>query len=298
APNAAPVDAGPGAPSGPHGGIPERRPSVGTPAVPVDRGPNGPGVTAIAAPVAAAVAALVGSWVGRVGRVGPGLGGTPTGPAGTVVSVPGVGGRGPRRLAPGARRLAGARRPVGTASRHRDLHRHRPARPARSAAGVVGRVAAHRGRPHRRGSAVRRSPARAAGGRSPLTGRPRPEVPIGPGAGNPAAVAVVQPGMDRLRPLLALLVVATAAACAGDRDETIVDDDPWVEEPEPRAPGTPVPAEPVALVDVHHAGGHLPGAPTAVLVDEHDRMAYPGWFAADHPDAAEDIADVLAAPDP
>ena len=123
-------------------------------------------------------------------------------------------------------------------------------------------------------------------------------MPIGPGAGNPAAVAVVQPGMDRLRPLLALLVVATAAACAGDRDETIVDDDPWVEEPEPRAPGTPVPAEPVALVDVHHAGGHPPGAPTAVLVDEHDRMAYPGWFAADHPDAAEDIADVLAAPDP
>src|SRR5690606_24154883 len=208
------------------------------------------------------------------------------------------GGRGPRRLAPGARRLAGARRPVGTASRHRDLHRHRRARPARSAAGVVGRVAAHRGRPHRRGSAVRRSPARAAGRRSPLTGRPRPEVPIGPGAGNPAAVAVVQPGMDRLRPLLALLVVATAAACAGDRDETIVDDDPWVEEPEPRAPGTPGPAEPVALVDVHHAGGRPPGAPTAVLVDEHDRMAYPGWFAADHPDAAEDIADVLAAPDP
>jgi hypothetical protein len=91
APNAAPVDAGPGAPSGPHGGIPERRPSVGTPAVPVDRGPNGPGVTTIVAAVAAAVAALVGSWVGLVGLVGPELGGTPTGPAGTVVSVPGVG---------------------------------------------------------------------------------------------------------------------------------------------------------------------------------------------------------------
>ena len=68
---AAPVDTGHGPPSGPHGGIPERRSSVGTPAVPEDQRPSGPGATTI---VAAAVTALAGSWVGLSGIVGPELG--------------------------------------------------------------------------------------------------------------------------------------------------------------------------------------------------------------------------------
>src|SRR5690606_38333602 len=72
---AAPVDTGHGPPSGPHGGIPERRASVGTPAVPVDQRPSGPGATTIVAAVAAAVTALAGSWVGLSGIVGPELGG-------------------------------------------------------------------------------------------------------------------------------------------------------------------------------------------------------------------------------
>ena len=102
--------------------------------------------------------------------------------------------------------------------------------------------------------------------------------------------------MRPLRLLTVLAAVRVVAGCGGSPD-TLVPTSGTTPTSRPAPPGTRGPGELVALVDVHHAGGHPPEAPTAVLDDENDRMAYPGWFAADHPDAAEEIADVLAAPD-